>query len=99
MMVSCFKHKQVIVLKCFLYVSGYNWCIEVIKNSNLSWLANELEWNKSLIYLRQNDFQQSIETLQLYERKSEDSLSTNALINLSFIYINVSIFIRCEKKN
>lgn len=74
----------------FFYL-GYNWCIEVIKNSNLSWLANELEWNKALIYLRQNDIQQSIEAFQLYEHKSEDSLTVKALINLSFIYINVSI--------
>lgn len=70
---------------------GYNWCIEVIRTSNLSWLANELELNKALVYLRQNDVNQAIETLQMYDRKSESSMTASALINLSFIYINVSI--------
>uniref|UniRef100_A0A1I8P0H7 Uncharacterized protein n=1 Tax=Stomoxys calcitrans TaxID=35570 RepID=A0A1I8P0H7_STOCA len=68
---------------------GYNWCIEVIKTSNLSWLASELELNKALVYLRQNDVNQAIETLQMYDRKSEGSMTASALTNLSFIYINL----------
>ncbi|KAM8714653.1 hypothetical protein ACLKA7_001068 [Drosophila subpalustris] len=72
------------------YNDGYNWCIEVIRTSNLSWLANELELNKALVYLRQNDVNQAIETLQMYDRKSESSMTASALINLSFIYINDS---------
>ncbi|KNC27240.1 hypothetical protein FF38_02065 [Lucilia cuprina] len=66
----------------------YNWCIEVIKTSNLSWLASELELNKALVYLRQNDVNQAIETLQMYDRKSEGSMTASALTNLTFIYIN-----------
>lgn len=73
-----------------LTFAGYNWCIEVIRTSNLSWLANELELNKALVYLRQNDVNQAIETLQMYDRKSESSMTASALTNLSFIYINVS---------
>ncbi|XP_017853808.1 intraflagellar transport protein 88 homolog [Drosophila busckii] len=71
------------------YNDGYNWCIEVIKTSNLCWLANELELNKALVYLRQNDVNQAIETLQMYDRKSEGSMTASALTNLSFIYINL----------
>ncbi|XP_061386470.1 intraflagellar transport protein 88 homolog [Musca vetustissima] len=71
------------------YNDGYNWCIEVIKTSNLSWLASELELNKALVYLRQNDVNQAIETLQMYDRKSEGSMTASALTNLSFIYINL----------
>ncbi|XP_017857186.1 PREDICTED: intraflagellar transport protein 88 homolog [Drosophila arizonae] len=71
------------------YNDGYNWCIEVIRTSNLSWLANELELNKALVYLRQNDVNQAIETLQMYDRKSESSMTASALTNLSFIYINL----------
>jgi len=69
---------------------GYNWCIEIIKTSNLAWLANELELNKALVYLRQNDVNQAIETLQMYDRKSQGSMTASALTNLSFIYISVS---------
>ncbi|KAH8377746.1 hypothetical protein KR093_006966, partial [Drosophila rubida] len=72
------------------YNDGYNWCIEVIRTSNLSWLANELELNKALVYLRQNDVNQAIETLQMYDRKSESSMTASALTNLSFIYINMA---------
>ncbi|XP_052837755.1 intraflagellar transport protein 88 homolog [Drosophila gunungcola] len=71
------------------YNDGYNWCIEIIKTSNLAWLANELELNKALVYLRQNDVNQAIETLQMYDRKSEGSLTASALTNLSFIYISL----------
>ncbi|KAH8305515.1 hypothetical protein KR018_002327, partial [Drosophila ironensis] len=71
------------------YNDGYNWCIEIIKSSNLSWLANELELNKALVYLRQNDVAQAIETLQMYDRKSEGSMTASALTNLSFIYISL----------
>ncbi|XP_030370369.1 intraflagellar transport protein 88 homolog [Scaptodrosophila lebanonensis] len=71
------------------YNDGYNWCIEVIKTSNMSWLAHELELNKALVYLRQNEINQAIETLQIYNRKSEGSMTASALINLCFIYINL----------
>ncbi|XP_032307354.1 intraflagellar transport protein 88 homolog [Drosophila ananassae] len=71
------------------YNDGYNWCIEIIKTSNLAWLANELELNKALVYLRQNDVTQAIETLQMYDRKSEGSMTASALTNLSFIYISL----------
>nr|NP_724347.3 no mechanoreceptor potential B, isoform D [Drosophila melanogaster]AAF57218.4 no mechanoreceptor potential B, isoform D [Drosophila melanogaster] len=72
------------------YNDGYNWCIEIIKTSNLAWLANELELNKALVYLRQNDVHQAIETLQMYDRKSEGSMTASALTNLSFIYIKMA---------
>ncbi|KAH8329004.1 hypothetical protein KR074_001436, partial [Drosophila pseudoananassae] len=72
------------------YNDGYNWCIEIIKTSNLAWLANELELNKALVYLRQNDVTQAIETLQMYDRKSEGSMTASALTNLSFIYISMA---------
>ncbi|KAH8350701.1 hypothetical protein KR084_004469 [Drosophila pseudotakahashii] len=72
------------------YNDGYNWCIEIIKTSNLAWLANELELNKALVYLRQNDVNQAIETLQMYDRKSQGSMTASALTNLSFIYISMA---------
>ncbi|XP_053963874.1 intraflagellar transport protein 88 homolog [Anastrepha ludens] len=74
------------------YNDGYNWCIETIKASSLAWLANELELNKALVYLRQNDVSQAIETLQAHDKNSEESLTASALINLTFIYINLANF-------
>ncbi|XP_055375936.1 intraflagellar transport protein 88 homolog [Condylostylus longicornis] len=65
---------------------GYTWCIEIIKTSNFSWLANELELNKALVYLKQNETNQAIETLKFYEKK-EPTMAANAVTNLTFIYL------------
>lgn len=74
------------------YNDGYIWCIEVIKSSNFAWLANALELNKALVYLRQNDINQAVETLSFYEKKDPE-MAVNALTNLMFIYISVSLFL------
>ncbi|XP_055912408.1 intraflagellar transport protein 88 homolog [Eupeodes corollae] len=71
------------------YNDGYYWCIEIIKSSsNLSWLASDLELNKALVYLRQNDINQAVETLRMYEKKDEN-MAANALTNLSFIHLHI----------
>ncbi|XP_058065923.1 intraflagellar transport protein 88 homolog [Anopheles bellator] len=65
---------------------GYSWCVETIKNSYFSTLASDLELKKAVIYLKQDDFQQAIDTLKYFEKK-ESNIAINAAINLSFIYI------------
>ncbi|ETN65597.1 tetratricopeptide repeat protein 10, tpr10 [Anopheles darlingi] len=65
---------------------GYSWCVETIKNSYFSTLATDLELKKAVIYLKQDDFQQAIDTLKYFEKK-ESNIAINAAINLSFIYI------------
>ncbi|XP_041772593.1 intraflagellar transport protein 88 homolog [Anopheles merus] len=65
---------------------GYSWCVETIKNSYFSSLATDLELKKAVIYLKQDDFQQAIDTLKYFEKK-ESNIAINAAINLSFIYI------------
>lgn len=67
---------------------GYSWCVETIKNSYFSPLAVDLELKKAVIYLKQDDIQQAIETLKYFEKK-ESNIAINAAINLSFIYILV----------
>lgn len=67
---------------------GYTWCVEIIKNSNYPNLANELELNKAIMYLKQHDVAQAIETLKYYEKK-EPAIAANAVINLTFIYIQM----------
>lgn len=65
---------------------GYTWCVEMIKSSNFAVLANELELNKALLYLKQHDVHQAIETLKYYEKK-EPAIAANAVVSLTFIYI------------
>lgn len=48
---------------------GYTWCVEIIKNSSYPTLANELELNKAIMYLKQHDVTQAIDTLKYYEKK------------------------------
>lgn len=70
---------------------GYNWCLDVIKNSAYSKLASELDFNKAVMFLRQSDSNQAIESLKYFEKK-ESPIATNAVINLSFIYLLVIWF-------
>ncbi|XP_038121820.1 intraflagellar transport protein 88 homolog [Culex quinquefasciatus] len=65
---------------------GYSWCVETIKNSYFSSLAVDLELKKAVIYLKQDDIQQAIDTLKYFEKK-ESNIAINAAINLSFIHI------------
>lgn len=67
---------------------GYTWCVENIKNSNHSSLTIELELNKAVMYLKQRDIYQAIETLKYYEKK-EPAIAANAVISLTFIYIKM----------
>lgn len=67
---------------------GYTWCVEIIKNSSYPTLANELELNKAIMYLKQHEVAQAIETLKYYEKK-EPSIAVNAVINLTFIYMQL----------
>lgn len=67
---------------------GYTWCVEIIKNSSYPMLANELEMNKAIMYLKQHEVAQAIETLKYYEKK-EPAIAANAVINLTFIYVQL----------
>uniref|UniRef100_A0A0K2V4U7 Intraflagellar transport protein 88 homolog [Monodelphis domestica] n=1 Tax=Lepeophtheirus salmonis TaxID=72036 RepID=A0A0K2V4U7_LEPSM len=67
------------------YTQGYNWCVDSIKKSAISQLANDLEINKAVMYLKQKEFGQAVETLQAFE-KQETKVASTAATNLSFIY-------------
>lgn len=67
---------------------GYTWCVEIIKSSSYPTLANELELNKAIMYLKQHEVAQAIETLKYYEKK-EPAIAANAVINLTFIYMQM----------
>lgn len=60
-----------------------------IKNSEYASLASDLEINKAVMFLKQNQLAEAIETLKAFEKDSDIEL--NAATNLSFIYYLVSL--------
>ncbi|XP_043547835.1 intraflagellar transport protein 88 homolog isoform X2 [Chiloscyllium plagiosum] len=67
------------------FASGYDWCVEMVKASQYVELANDLEINKAITYLRQRDFNQAVETLKMFEKK-DSRVKSAAATNLSFLY-------------
>uniref|UniRef100_A0A8D0RUQ6 Intraflagellar transport protein 88 homolog n=1 Tax=Sus scrofa TaxID=9823 RepID=A0A8D0RUQ6_PIG len=67
------------------FAVGYDWCVEVVKASPYVELANDLEINKAVTYLKQKDFHQAAETLKMFEKK-DSRVKSAAATNLSFLY-------------
>lgn len=64
-------------------------CVEAIKESTHNHLADDLEINKAVLFLRQKDVAQATETLRSFEKRS-NKMATNAAVNLSTIYYLVT---------
>uniref|UniRef100_A0A8C3AIR6 Intraflagellar transport 88 homolog n=1 Tax=Cyclopterus lumpus TaxID=8103 RepID=A0A8C3AIR6_CYCLU len=60
-------------------------CVDMVKSSHYVELANDLEINKAITYLRQKDFNQAVETLKTFEKK-DSRVKSAAATNLSFLY-------------
>ncbi|CAF3940589.1 unnamed protein product, partial [Adineta steineri] len=67
------------------FVSGYEWCIDQVRNSTYLELASGLEIQKAIAYLREDNFPKAIATLKEFE-KAEAKLASAAATNLSFLY-------------
>ncbi|ETE73657.1 Intraflagellar transport protein 88-like protein [Ophiophagus hannah] len=67
------------------FAVGYDWCVEMVKTSQYVELANDLEINKAITYLRQKDFNQAVDTLKMFEKK-DSRVKSAAATNLSFLY-------------
>uniref|UniRef100_A0A8C5M063 Intraflagellar transport protein 88 homolog n=1 Tax=Leptobrachium leishanense TaxID=445787 RepID=A0A8C5M063_9ANUR len=67
------------------FAVGYDWCVEVVKASPYVELANDLEINKAITFLRQKNFNKAVETLKMFEKK-DTRVKSAAATNLSFIY-------------
>jgi intraflagellar transport protein 88 len=53
------------------FVSGYEWCIEQVRNSSYLELASGLEIQKAIAYLRENNFPKvRIENHKIYQNDS-----------------------------
>ncbi|XP_054231005.1 intraflagellar transport protein 88 homolog isoform X16 [Homo sapiens] len=60
-------------------------CVEVVKASQYVELANDLEINKAVTYLRQKDYNQAVEILKVLEKK-DNRVKSAAATNLSALY-------------
>ncbi|KAJ1113787.1 hypothetical protein NDU88_002029 [Pleurodeles waltl] len=67
------------------FAIGYDWCVEAVKASQYVELANDLEINKAITFLRQKDFDQAVDTLKMFEKK-DSRVKSAAATNLSFLY-------------
>ncbi|XP_057563286.1 intraflagellar transport protein 88 homolog isoform X2 [Hippopotamus amphibius kiboko] len=77
------------------FAVGYDWCVEVVKASQYVELANDLEINKAVTYLRQKDFNQAVETLKTFEKK-DSRVKSAAATNLSFLYYLENEFVQAS---
>ena len=68
------------------FSQGYEWCVEQIRSSGYSHLANDLEINNAVKHLRKREFNEAIVTLKSFEKRDNKSAST-AATNLSFLYL------------
>lgn len=59
--------------------------MEAIKESTHNHLADDLEINKAVLYLRQKDVVQATETLKSFEKRAT-KMAPNAAVNLSTIF-------------
>lgn len=67
------------------FAVGFDWCVEMVKNSQYVELANDLEINKAIEYLRQKNFNKAVETLKTFEKK-DSRVKSAAATNLSCLY-------------
>ncbi|XP_074642143.1 intraflagellar transport protein 88 homolog [Tubulanus polymorphus] len=78
------------------FAAGYDWCVDQVKMSLYVDLAHDLEIDKGIMYLKQKDFNQAIETLKSFEKKDTKVAST-AATNLSFLYFLESDLAQADK--
>lgn len=71
-----------------MHFKGYDWCVNVMKNSEYATLAGELEISKAVMYLKQRQLPAAIDTLKALDKES--TTAVNAATNLCFIYYLVS---------
>ncbi|XP_061774237.1 intraflagellar transport protein 88 homolog [Nerophis ophidion] len=67
------------------FAAGYDWCVEMVKSSQYMELANDLEINKAITYLRQKDFNQAVSILKTFEKK-DSRVKSAASTNLSALF-------------
>ncbi|KAF5281584.1 hypothetical protein FQR65_LT14627 [Abscondita terminalis] len=77
------------------FSEGYDWCVSVVKNSEYASLAGDLEINKAVMFLKQKQVAEAIDTLKAFG--NESNIGGSAAINLSFIYFQQKDYENAEK--
>ncbi|XP_054278249.1 intraflagellar transport protein 88 homolog [Macrosteles quadrilineatus] len=67
------------------FTAGYNWCVEAINSSIYAPLAGDLEINKAVMFLKQKDIAQAMDTLKTFQRK-ESKVASTAASNMAFVH-------------
>lgn len=67
-------------------VKGYDWVINILKNSDYKEIQSEMEMAKALIYIENRDIEKAIEILKSFEKKDK-RMMTKAASNLSFLFL------------
>ncbi|XP_077437105.1 intraflagellar transport protein 88 homolog isoform X2 [Vanacampus margaritifer] len=67
------------------FAAGFDWCVDMVKSSQYVELANDLEINKAITYLRQKDFNQAVAILKTFEKK-DSKVKSAASTNLSALF-------------
>ncbi|XP_054643171.1 intraflagellar transport protein 88 homolog isoform X2 [Dunckerocampus dactyliophorus] len=67
------------------FAAGFDWCVDMVKSSQYVELANDLEINKAITYLRQKDFNQAVAILKTFEKK-DSRVKSAASTNLSALF-------------
>ncbi|KAE9419692.1 hypothetical protein Angca_005010 [Angiostrongylus cantonensis] len=68
----------------FSFASGYEWCVETIKQSVHASLANELEMSKAAELLKRGDIEGAIEVLKVFHAQ-ESKIASAAANNLCML--------------
>lgn len=81
------------------YASGYNWCLDMIKNSDYySSLSGDLEITKAIAYLRNSKTPETaVDALKSFDKR-ENRIASVACTNLSFIYFLLENFESAESQ-
>ncbi|XP_060764388.1 intraflagellar transport protein 88 homolog isoform X2 [Neoarius graeffei] len=67
------------------FSAGFDWCVDMVKGSQYVELANDLEINKAITYMRQRNLSQAVDKLKALEKKNS-RVKSAAATNLSFFY-------------
>ena len=77
-------------------ISGYDWVIETLKNSDYKEIQSELEMAKAMVYIENRNIEDAIELLKSFEKKDK-RMMTIAACNLSFLYLLEKDYLNAEK--
>jgi len=77
-------------------IEGYEYCINIIKQSPYVTAQSEVEICKALAYLKKKNLEKAIETLKSFEKKDKIMMA-RAATNISFLYFMEGNYENAEK--